>query len=365
MKLPDDAVLATYKLVESLGGVMPAAKKLNIDRSTVRKRLNQAIVEFDLPDPRARKFSGIEYTAFRPSEKERSLEEILAHRLSESERAKDYEETAALIRINLKTTGPIGLMVFGDPHIDNAGCDMSLLKSHLELAAKRKTYVFAGNIGDLRDNWIGRLERLYAQQTVTAKETWRLVEWMMKGVGVNWTWLVRGNHDAWAGNNDPLDWISKASGVGADSDAGLRLAFHHPNGQITRMHSRHDFSGNSIYNPLHALKKEVLHGFRDHIIVAGHRHIGADARDVNGEGVPFVMVRLSGYKVSDSFRHTLGLKPKPLHPAAMIIVDPDQPETSPSRLFVAPSVEDGADYLDFVRERFNNRQRIQAKRRNR
>jgi hypothetical protein len=97
-------------------------------------------------------------------------------------------------------------------------------------------------------------------------------------------------------------------------------------------------------------------------MVAGHRHIGADARDVNGDGMTFVMIRVSGYKVSDSYRHTLGLKPKPLHPAAMIIVDPDEADTSPNRIWVAPSVEVGADFLDFKRLRFNSRVRTKAKR---
>ena len=183
-------------------------------------------------------------------------------------------------------------MVFGDPHIDNPGTDMRLLKSHMDIAAKRPDSIFAGNIGDLRDNWIGRLERLYADTTISAKETWKLVEWMLKGAGVNWTWLVKGNHDLWAGNNDPLDWIARASGIGATQDSGVRIAFKHPNGRETRMHARHDFNGNSQYNPLHGLKKETLYGFRDHVIVAGHRHIGADAGDVNGSGDAFQMVRV-------------------------------------------------------------------------
>lgn len=359
--MSDSDAREAYDAVSRLKSVTLAANELGLSRSTVQDRFTASMRTFGLPDPRSTPAYGHQYTAYRPSEKIRSLEDIILHRRAESERAINYEDTSSLIRIDLKTSGPVGFMIVGDPHVDNPGCDFGLLESHLALAANRRDYIFAGNIGDVRDNWIGRLERMYADTTVSAKETWRLVEWMLKGSGVNWTWLVRGNHDAWAGLNDPLDWISKASGIGVDGDAGLRLGFHHPNGQVTRMHSRHDFGGSSIYNPLHGLKKEVLHGFRDHIIVAGHRHIGADARDVNGEGIPFVMLRVSGYKVSDSYRQTLGLKPKPLHPSALVIVDPDQPETSPARLFTAPCVEEGADYLDFRRDRFNSRPRIAPK----
>ncbi len=341
-------------------GYAGAERETGIPANTLRHRAEIARKKFNLPFPNA---PHAPFSAEAIPEKARDIDELLKHRRAESERAKRYEEAVRLVRVNLLTDGPIGLMVVGDPHIDNPGCDFALLEAHLAIAAARREYVFAGNIGDLRDNWIGRLEKLYIQTTVNAKEIWKLVEWMMQGSGVRWTWLVRGNHDAWAGNNDPLDWITKGAQVGVDHDAGVRLGFRHPNGAETRMHARHDFPGNSQFNPLHALKKEVLHGHRDHIIVAGHRHIGADAGDVMGDGNSVQMVRVSGYKVSDSFRVTIGAHAKPIHPAAMIIVDPDEPDTSRARAFCAPTVEEGADYLDFKRQRFNSRPRPAKKKR--
>ena len=331
----DDGTVNTTRLAQLSG----------IPRSTIQLRINKQPFTIER----------------QPVSKERPLDEIIAHRRQESKRARDYEEYIKLIRVNISTPGPVGFMVFGDPHIDNPGCDFELLESHLALAASRPDCIFAGNIGDLRDNWIGRLERLYASTTVSAKETWRLVEWMMKGAGVRWTWLVRGNHDAWAGLNDPLDWISKGAGVGVDGDAGVRMSFRHPNGIETRLHARHDFNGHSPFNPLPALKKEVLHGFRDHIVVAGHRHIGADAGDVNGNGDAFQMVRVSGYKVCDSYRQTIGAHAKPIHPAALIIVNPDEPDTSRARAWCSPTVEAGADYLDHLRTRFENGRRTHVK----
>lgn len=297
--------------------------------------------------------------------KERSLEELLNHRRNEAERMRIYESATKLIDISLLTDGPVGIAAFGDPHIDNPGCDFSLLESHLKLAADRKEYIYAGNMGDSQDNWIGRLGRLYENTTVSGKEAWQLVEWLIKGCGVQWTWLLRGNHDAWSGKNDPLDWIIKGAGLGLDKHWGARIRFKHPNGTETTMHARHDFSGSSIFNPLHALKKETLHGHRDDILIAAHRHHGADARDVNGDGAPFVMVRTAGYKVQDTYAYEKGFHSAPLHPAVMIVVDPDQPKTSHSRVWVAPSFEVGADYLDFLRQRFNSRVRPSRKRVNR
>src|SRR6185437_13557079 len=147
------------------------------------------------------------------------------------------------------------------------------------------------------------------------------------------------------------------SGVGVDQPHGARMAFHHPNGAITRMNARHDFKGTSVYNPIHALKRENLFGPRDHITVAGHLHYGTDARDVNGDGLVHVMCRVAGYKVSDDFAHQLGVHPKPIHRSALFIVNPDVPDGHSDRVQTASSVEAGVDYLYFLRKRYERGKR--------
>jgi transposase-like protein len=346
------------QLIEEHGNVSAAARASGIPEKTLYYRFQKAKETYggafmSMSHPNAR----LPFTAAPLPEKARSIDELIKHRREESKRARAYESARKLIPIELHTDGPVGFHIFGDPHIDNPGSDFELLEEHLKIAAARPEYIFAGNIGDVRDNWVGRLGRLFIDTTVNSKEIWRLVEWMMRGAGVRWTWLTRGNHDDWAGENDPLDWICRGGVVGVDRSAGLRIGFKHPNGRETRAHFRHDFPGHSMHNPLHALKRETLHGYRDHILAAGHRHEGADARDVTGDGLVFTMVRVSGYKVSDSYAHTLGLHKRPLHPSALVVVDPDEPDESPNRVWCAPSVEEGADYLDFKRKRFNTRRR--------
>ncbi len=315
------------------------AKELGVARSTAQNRI---------------KIIGLRghFQAPRLPTKNRSVDEIRAHRRAESLRAREYEEGTKLLPVKIKTPGPVGFMAFGDPHIDNPGSDWNLFEKHLAIAAKRPAYVFAGNIGDIRDNWVGRLTRLFSDHTINSKESWSLAEWVFRDAGVSWAWLIRGNHDEWSGGNDPLDWIARDSGVGVDQSHGARIAFHHPNGAVTRMHARHDFQGNSIFNPLHALKRETLHGYRDHIIVAGHRHTGADARDMTGDGLVFTMCRISGYKISDDYARQIGAHAKHLHPAALFIVNPDKPDSDASRVWTAPDIETGVDYLDFLRRRF-------------
>jgi hypothetical protein len=61
---------------------------------------------------------------------------------------------------------------------------------------------------------------------------------------------------------------------------------------------------------------------------------------------------VAGYKVVDSYAKQLGLKKHPIFPGALVIIDPSEPNTSPNRIFTAPSVETGVIILDALRERF-------------
>ena len=123
------------------------------------------------------------------------------------------------------------------------------------------------------------------------------------------------------------------------------MALVHPNAQETRIHARHDFKGNSQWNDMHGLKKESLVGWRDHLLVAGHRHLGEDGAFINPDGFVTQLLRLSGYKRADSYAIAGQFKAKPMHPSALVIINPDRPETERGRVWVAPSVEEGVEWL--------------------
>jgi hypothetical protein len=279
----------------------------------------------------------------------RQIDELIQDKLKESERVIAADEARELIPVKINIDGPFGLLVFGDPHVDDPGCDFALLKSHIELAQKHD-HILAGNIGDLANNWVGRLARLYADQSVTAREGWTLVEWMVKSV--NWLFIIAGNHDCWTGSGDPVAWFSKQSGSMYE-EHGVRLELHHPGSGIkTRIHARHDFPGHSIWNNMHGPKRELVAGFRDHILIAGHRHIGGDEGTVSPDGTCAQLVRVSGYKRADAYARQLGLKKMPIHPAALIIIDPREPETSRARAWCAPTVELGVKLLNEIRREY-------------
>lgn len=312
-----------------------AAQELGITRSTLQHRIkliggNKRFEAPVLPSPI------------------RDIDQLVADRIEESKRTKNADEARDLIEINVKVDGPFGLLIFGDPHIDDAGCDFETLARHRQIAIDHP-YVFAGNIGDNANLWVGRLGQLYQFQTTTSAESWKLVEWLISPI--NWLFLIGGNHDLWTGNGDPLDWIARQANSIYEPH-GVRMALQHPCGAVTRIHCRHDFPGHSIYHALHGPKREALMGFRDHLIVAGHKHVGGDEQLVTPDGLVCQIVRVAGYKVVDSYAHQLALKKMMMHQAALIVIDPREPETSAARCWCAPTVERGVLFLDALRSEY-------------
>ena len=151
------------------------------------------------------------------------------------------------------------------------------------------------------------------------------------------------------GMENPINWILRNAGTAVE-DAGVRIALKSPCGTITRVNARHDFPGRSQYNINHGMRRELAFGHRDHILVSGHLHSGGDMGMCNdGDGMVSQLVRVSGYKQVDHYAKVLNFPPQKIHPSALIIVDPREPETSRARAWVAPTVEIGVKLLDAIR----------------
>lgn len=178
--------LETLRVYEENDSVAArAAVAMGITASGFKHRL-RAARSADLSPPK-KDFE----VALLPSE-ELTLEEIKAHRRKVYERKDAGAKARKLIPVKVNLQGPIGILHFGDPHVDDDGCDFPLLESHVELVRKTPG-LLAGNVGDLHNNWVGRLAKLYAQQSTTARQSWMLVEWLV--TTVNWLYIVKGNHD--------------------------------------------------------------------------------------------------------------------------------------------------------------------------
>lgn len=275
-----------------------------------------------------------------------SIEDLVAHRKRQFEAKKNHEEASKLIPVKIKLQGPIGLLHFGDPHVDDDGTDIAALERHTELV-RNTPGLFACNVGDTLNNWTGRLARLYGEQSTSAAQAWRLAEWFVNRC--DWLYMIGGNHDLWSGAGDPLRWIAKQqNAMYKASEARIALKF--PNGREIRVNARHDHSGSSVWNPAHGPMKAAIMGTRDHLYVAGHKHESAYSvlKDAIS-GITMHALKVSSYKIYDRFAKERGFRDNTLSPCALTIIDPSLPEDHPDLIKLFWEPEEGVKYLNFLR----------------
>jgi hypothetical protein len=276
------------------------------------------------------------------------IEDLIEHRKRQFANKRNHEEASKLIPIRIKLAGPIGLLFFGDPHVDDDGTDIEALERHTQLVADTEG-LFAVNVGDTTNNWVGRLARLYGDQSTSAAQAWRLAEWFVGRC--DWLWIIGGNHDLWSGAGDPMRWIAKQSDALYKSSEA-RIALRFPNGREVRVNSRHDHAGSSIWNPAHGPMKAAIMGTRDHLYVAGHKHESAYSvlKDpINN--IAMHALKVSSYKVYDRFAKERGFRDNTLSPCALAIINPNLPPEHPDLIKIWWDPEEGADYLRRLRNR--------------
>lgn len=278
-----------------------------------------------------------------------TAEELIERRTKQFARKRDAKEARHLIPVRVQMDGPIGVAIPGDPHLDDDGTDIELIRRHVELF-NRTEGLFALAIGDYSNNWIGRLARLYGQQSLSAAEAWVLVEWYVKAVP--WLALVGGNHDAWSGAGDPIQWMASSARKLYEAN-GVRLALRFPNGKEIRVNARHDFSGKSQWNTAHGPAKAAQMGWRDHILVAGHLHTsGYNVVRDPSTGLLSHCVRTGSYKTFDRFAEERGLPNQTFTVCPVFVLDPAQEDDSPRCVTVYFDPEEAADVLTFKRKKW-------------
>lgn len=120
------------------------------------------------------------------------IEDLIAYRKKVFTQRDVAEAARKLIKIKIKLDGPIGIVHFGDPHVDDDGCDIAKLERDLVIT-RTTPGLYGANLGDLQNNWVGRLARLWADQSTSASQAWKLVQWMVESV--DWIYIISGNHD--------------------------------------------------------------------------------------------------------------------------------------------------------------------------
>lgn len=278
-------------------------------------------------------------------DEEEPLDELISRRCNHFKRLEKVQREEIVVRVS--EPGPVGILFFGDPHLDDDGTNLPLIRDHLRLI-RETPGLFGGCIGDTHNGWVGRLARLYGEQGTTQREAWRLVEWFFQSA--DWAVLVGGNHDAhWHGSNNPIDWVIRQAGASAvynPNDTRIRLegpGWERP----LRIWARHDFPGRSQWNPTHGIVKaaRMRDDYRADIYVAGHTHDPAFHWEPRStEGDDWYAVRLGAYKTFDDFAEEKGF-PTKAGGEAMVLV------TDGKRKWCFPDVEAGVMFLRALRGR--------------
>lgn len=247
------------------------------------------------------------------------------------------------VQVPVKVEGPLGFVLWGDPHLDDPGCDWDTLDRHVA-TVRNNERLLSVCLGDYNNNWVGRLAKLYAHHTVTGKQSWELVKWFINSIHL--VVSLKGNHNLWSGDGDPLDFILNGDDV-ISEDWRCKVEFLFPNGAAFRMWCAHDFPGNSMWNPLHAnQRKAVMSGARAHFYGAGHRHQWGLAQHEDPESNHiYWLARARGYKVVDPYATNLGYEPQLHGHSIAIVIDPANVGNPARFVQCFADVEEGADYL--------------------
>lgn len=294
-----------------------AAEAMGVPRTTFRHWINLAekrgIENISEPQP-------IQFPSFvTEGDEEEPIAELLARREKHFERKWKAHAARQWFEIKVSETEPYGIVLFGDPHLDDDGCNVKLLREHLSIASQPGVYAL--NIGDTHNNWVGRLERLYADQEASKHTGKRLVEWFLFDSGARWLCWVLGNHDAW---NDGIDFhmrLAQHRIPVIDWKAQFKLV--HPSGTEAKIDASHGRKGSSIWNNLHATLRAAKLGEMADAYLTGHTHTyGLEHLEIPERQHSCWLVQLRGYKFMDSYALHANFAEHQLGSAIFMVVDP-------------------------------------------
>jgi hypothetical protein len=282
-----------------------------------------------------------------PAAQDEPIEDWIARRVEVSKRKIAKHQRSK--RVLTFPAEPIGLAVLGDPHLDNEGCDWARLYQDVEIL-RNTAGVVTSTVGDVHDNWIGRLGRLYSCSSATASEGWRASQWLLEEL--QWLAIVGGNHDAWSHGPgvDPLRLLSDKFGVRCYDPDELRLTLQwrdRPDLEPIIWVLRHDFKGRSWFHATHGPHKEAMLDGEAHILTCGHVHTWAYLQTEQRRSRITHAIRVRGYKRADSYAKTKGFYEQQHGYSCLIVIDPELED--PNRVQVFFDLERGCRFLEWRR----------------
>ena len=350
----DRAIAAGYPTLQAACDA--ASELLGISRITLRSCLPGIKQKYGMEPQPVRKPGPIAkpFTMDALPDVDLTADEILTYRKRQFQQKQAAHEARKLIPINVTIGGPYGIAHFGDPHVDDDGTDLHLIERHMDVV-NRTDGLFGASVGDVTNNWVGRLARLYSEQGTTARQAWKLAEWFVSGV--SWMYMIAGNHDCWSGGGDPLQWMTRIHPA-LYEEHGARLALKSPCGRVIRVNARHDFKGHSQWNTAHGPAKAAQMGWRDHLLTCGHTHVsGYQVLKDPATGLISHAVRVASYKTFDRYAEEKGLPDQNIFMCPVTIIDPQYGDDDSRSVTTIFDPEEGAEFLTWKRAKWAAGQR--------
>jgi hypothetical protein len=242
---------------------------------------------------------------------------------------------------------PFRLKLFGDPHLDDPGCDAELLIEHMqELDPERGIYGVC--VGDWFNNWTRSLAHLW-KGAGDPSDAWTVFETLMEAHGAGLIAACSGNHDDWTqAPADPIDLVMKQHGVIYRKGA-VRLMLGFEGLPPIFVAIRHKWRGGSIYSPAHGIHRAAIFGWRDHLMVGGHTHVDEPRIRAHPDGFISHACQLSAFKSFDEFADVQGFMPHTLRPVWDLVIDPRRPDTDPDKIKIWWNSADAQRYFDAIK----------------
>lgn len=311
----DQMVIETVRL---MGGNRPAARVLrdrgyDISESTIRRMFGKIQDneegDFIVDLPGGKLASEIDVT------------ELIERRKAQFEKKLEVYQRERVVPIRVRTDGPIGVGFVGDPHVDDDGTDLSEVFEHARIFDGRNPGLFAGNIGDVTNNWTGRLARLWADQGTSAAEARAIATEYLQMV--QWLFFVKGNHDCWGEGSNILSYILQ-NNAPVQKDSRVRMALRLPNGRNVKIFVAHHFPGRSQWSEVYGGAKKAQLDGANHIYASGHIHTSGYTHGWNdAQQMMWHAIQVASYKKLDDYVEELNLERKDLYNCPVALIDPN------------------------------------------
>lgn len=332
-------------LVTQYGSRTKAAAAIGVPSTTFKERYRREMDEADQSDD-------VEYEHPTLVSEAIGVEDLIEARKAAYVRAAEAKAARLWMRFNVKIDGPFGLAFVGDPHMDDPHCNWPALDRDVKLIRDTPALYGVGG-GDYTNAWAGRLQRLYADQSVTRAQSWQLAQWFFgqkkkNGQSIWWA-LIKGNHDMWNGSADPLDWMER--GAAPLEDWRIRFRAITPGGLEVPFDIAHNHKGSSIWNPLHGPMREAQLASQARVYLSNHLHNWGcfESEHDKVPGYVYWACRARGYKRFDSHAEVGGFGDQEYGASIVAIVDPAR--TGPQMVRCFPDIEEAVDFLKFKRRK--------------